>query len=200
MNDLTEIKEEFETQQTEVLKLLCEMQEFLNEQHEKQLCDIAKAIEEDDELPVDYDPRTEYERNISERKAYQEANPWILNYENSPRYTTPSKGQLRIHKCFEQYFGVEFKSDYFDWNRNHETGLRLELDGYNDDIKVAFEYNGSFFHYSNNAKFKDQCKVYNCEDYGVKLYSINQEDIDTELIKDDEQLYEAVVEFINRWE
>ena len=42
----------------------------------------------------------------------------------------------------KQIYGVEFTSVWPDWLINSETGKNMELDCYNDQIKIAVEYNG----------------------------------------------------------
>lgn len=70
---------------------------------------------------------------------------------------------------FEQLTNKKFKKD-----RKILNGL--ELDGYNEDLKLAFEYNG-IYHYKNIAKFRraknvqkvDKKKKLLCKKLGIKL-------------------------------
>jgi hypothetical protein len=63
------------------------------------------------------------------------------------------------------------------------TGKNLELDGYNEELKMAFEYNGEqhykfcpFFHKSYEDLYKqrdhDFFKKQKCAEYGIKLITI----------------------------
>ena len=70
-----------------------------------------------------------------------------------------------------------------EWVRNHETNNCLELDGYNENIKTAFEFNGPQ-HYVYYPKFhkhlddfikqqeKDYFRQITCEENGVTLISV----------------------------
>jgi hypothetical protein len=142
---------------------------------------------------------TAYEKSKPLRDFYIERNPWILKYESAPRITTPSVSQNRIRACFEKYFGAPFPPSYQDWNRNHMTNLRLELDGYNENLKIAFEFNGTFYHYSDSQRYKDECKQLNCFDHQVNLLVIDEEQISPSLIKDDNELYEKVIQYIEKF-
>ena len=63
---------------------------------------------------------------------------------------------------------------------NHATKSNMELDGYNDELKLAFEYNG-WFHYEENnwmsrtleeVREKDEMKEGCCEYEGITLITI----------------------------
>ena len=45
-------------------------------------------------------------------------------------------------QTLENIYGVKFKKIRPDWLCNPETGKNMELDGYNDSVKIGFEYNG----------------------------------------------------------
>jgi hypothetical protein len=47
------------------------------------------------------------------------------------------------HEIFNRLFGVQFKKRRPDWLVNPKSGWVLELDGYNEELKLAFEYNGA---------------------------------------------------------
>lgn len=53
-----------------------------------------------------------------------------------------SRGERMCCNTMERIYGVPFTSTWPDWLRNPETGETLELDCYNDDLKIAVEYNG----------------------------------------------------------
>lgn len=53
-----------------------------------------------------------------------------------------SRGERMCCQTMERIYGVPFTSTWPDWLRNPETGATLELDCYNDDLKIAVEYNG----------------------------------------------------------
>jgi hypothetical protein len=53
-----------------------------------------------------------------------------------------SRGERLCCQTMENIYGVPFNTIRPDWLENPETGENLELDCYNDDLKLAVEYNG----------------------------------------------------------
>lgn len=53
-----------------------------------------------------------------------------------------SKGERICCNTMSNIYGVPFDTIRPSWLRNPETGENLELDCYNDDLKIAVEYNG----------------------------------------------------------
>jgi len=92
------------------------------------------------------------------------------------------KNEKRCREIFENIFGLPFPSVRPSFLKR-ENGNRLELDGYNEKLKLAFEYNGvqhykfsPRFHLSAND-FRDQIerdrdKRIMCEKEGVTLIEI----------------------------
>ncbi len=84
---------------------------------------------------------------------------------------------------FERIFNSPFPKVKPDWLINPETNNRLELDGYNENIKIAFEFNGPQ-HYMYYPKFHrlfddfkkrqelDYLKEITCKEKGVTLISV----------------------------
>lgn len=77
-------------------------------------------------------------------------------------------------------FNVKFPKIRPDWLVNPDTGRVLELDGYNECLHLAFEYNGPF-HYDSMGRdertmvanrIRDQNKIHLCEQHGVDLIVI----------------------------
>lgn len=103
-----------------------------------------------------------------------------------------SKYENRFRKIMERVFFVSFPKQKPDWMRNPLTGRILELDGYNNGIKVAFEYQG-IYHYSNPIgikfsdiqKIRDNIKEKLCYENGVALiimpYWIKESDWEIEI-------------------
>ena len=97
---------------------------------------------------------------------------------------TVSHGEKVVRKIFEKiYDGHKFKKIRPDWLRNPQTNCKLELDGYNEELKIAFEYNG-IQHYEpvklfggeeNFLKIKqrDDAKRILCKEKGVQLIEID---------------------------
>lgn len=98
-----------------------------------------------------------------------------------------AKIQLKCEEAcrdhFELKFGKPFPKIRPDWLTNPQTGRKLELDGYNNQLKIAFEYDGvqhrkfsPFFHRSpgdfENQIRRDRVKSYACKQRGVCLIRI----------------------------
>ena len=95
-----------------------------------------------------------------------------------------NKGNIREEICryiFEKIFSVSFKRYKPSWLLN-DRGNRMELDGFNEKIKVAFEHHGEqhyklgFFINSqgelNQRKKDDKKKRQLCKSQGVTLFEI----------------------------
>lgn len=68
----------------------------------------------------------------------------------APARASPPGGQREeaCREILEKYYGVAFpRTRTVPWLTNPETGRKLELDGYNAELGIAFEYNG-LQHYS----------------------------------------------------
>jgi len=88
----------------------------------------------------------------------------------------------RITRCyFEQIFNDKFPSIYPNWLIN-SRGNKMQLDGYSENFKIAFEHQGRQ-HYEKNFFTKDNFslkdriqldleKIKLCEENGVKLFII----------------------------
>jgi hypothetical protein len=93
-----------------------------------------------------------------------------------------NKTEKYCRDIFECIFGCDFPNTRPNWLRN-STGNKLELDGYSEEIDIAFEYNG-IQHYEvatwwnktdkDLAKQQkhDKIKVDTCEEYDVTLIVI----------------------------
>lgn len=92
-----------------------------------------------------------------------------------------SRGEEACRVHMERRFGVPFAKARPSFMRNPVTGENLELDVYNDDLRLAVEYNGrqhyqfnSHFHNGSNDRFQNQqyrdlIKKQLCEENGVRL-------------------------------
>lgn len=107
-----------------------------------------------------------YNVNVSKRKR-----PRINKTENFCRSTV------------EKMFNHQFPSVRPDWLNNSDSGKNLELDMYNEKLKLAFEYDGAqhakfnkFFHKSmedfEKQKERDRTKEEICKNNGIKLIRI----------------------------
>lgn len=89
----------------------------------------------------------------------------------------PYKKEKEFRKTIEIYIGGPFPNKRPLWLRYPQTGKLLELDGYNEEKKLAFEYQGKqhyepcFFNRKDptNNKKRDEFKRIMCEKNGVKL-------------------------------
>jgi hypothetical protein len=88
-------------------------------------------------------------------------------------------------KTFRELFDQEFPSLFPEWLRRPDTGSRLQLDGYCESLKIAFEHNGlqhyevcDFFHMSEkdllDLKYRDSIKLQKCGEKGIFLIIIPQ--------------------------
>ena len=94
-----------------------------------------------------------------------------------------SRSEKLTREIFERIMSVEFPTVRPDFLKNPKTGYNLELDGYNEGLKLAFEYNGEqhykfkkHFHKRKDA-FKiqrehDEYKYKKCVELGITLISI----------------------------
>jgi len=122
------------------------------------------------------------------------------NYQNREKSSFKSKGEIECKRVVEKLFSKRFIKVRPDILRNPVTGgiKNLELDCYNDEMKLAIEYNGQqhykyipYFHKNNeaflNQKYRDFMKKTLCEKHGITLievpYTISIEDIENYLIQ-----------------
>jgi len=108
-----------------------------------------------------------------------------------------SKGERMCREIMEKLYGVPFASVRPDWLRNPETGEKLELDCYNEELKLAVEYNGiqhySWPNFTNQSQEqfvnqirRDSFKMDVCDKNGVYLivvpYTVKHEEISSYII------------------
>ena len=91
-------------------------------------------------------------------------------------------GEERTRLIFETQFQQSFSSIRPDWLKSEKSGRNLELDGFCEDLKIAFEYQGRQ-HFSNSTQFggdyefqyvRDKLKAQLCAEHGVQLITIIQ--------------------------
>ena len=99
-----------------------------------------------------------------------------------------SKGEIICRQYLERRFNKPFGKIRPKFLRNQvtsESGIdyNLELDCYNDELKLALEYNGAqhykyipHFHKSketfHNQKYRDEIKKYKCKENGINLIEV----------------------------
>jgi hypothetical protein len=93
------------------------------------------------------------------------------------------KLEAECRHILSEIYGKKFISARPNWLKNPETGSLLELDCYNEELKIAAEYNGiQHYVYPNNHhktydEFvsqlrRDQFKLKRCDQMGVYLITI----------------------------
>lgn len=94
-----------------------------------------------------------------------------------------SKGEIVCRRSLEAIYSVAFNKARPNFMKNPATGRNLELDCYNDELKLAAEYNGRQ-HYIYPTGFnitreefekqniRDKLKRRLCDDHGVFLITI----------------------------
>jgi hypothetical protein len=105
-----------------------------------------------------------------------------------------SKGEAHARNLALIIFGVPFTKIRPDMLKNNVTGQNLELDLYNDELKLGIEYSGiqhykfvPFFHKNyeqfQTQKYRDEIKRMLCEKNGIKLieipYTVKLKDMET---------------------
>jgi hypothetical protein len=107
-----------------------------------------------------------------------------------------SKGEVECRRVLESIFKVPFKKCRPNMLRNPVTDgeNNLEIDCYNDELKIGVEYNGvqhykyvPYFHKTrdayNNQKYRDHIKRELCQKNGIFLievpYTVKIEDIES---------------------
>ena len=105
------------------------------------------------------------------------------NYKIDVSNCGKSKGETICRQVLEQIYKVPFPTIRPNILRNPETNRNLELDGYNEDLKIAFEYNGKQHYVYPNAFHKteqqfdnqlrrDAFKLDKCDEHGIYLITI----------------------------
>lgn len=113
---------------------------------------------------------------------------------NTKREPKVSSGEKECRRVLEELFKRSFPNERPDFLRNTVTGglYNLEIDCYNEDLKLGVEYSGvqhykfvPFFHKNKeafmNQKYRDELKRRICKDNNVVLievpYTVKVEDI-----------------------
>lgn len=97
--------------------------------------------------------------------------------------TGTSSGETKCREYLEEIFDRSFDKIRPDWLNNPVTNCNLELDCYNDELKLALEYNGKqhydfipFFHKTKQnyqaQLYRDVIKRLTCEKMGIKLIEV----------------------------
>jgi hypothetical protein len=129
----------------------------------------------------------------------------------SKRFTGISKLERRIRTLLERHYGVEFDNCRLPFMKNPKTGRLLELDIYNEQLKLAIEVDG-IFHRSSSSHFykekegatiemqfadqlyRDQLKARLCKENGINLIVIHDNEIEPHVM--DSELLNFVLQRI----
>jgi hypothetical protein len=105
-----------------------------------------------------------------------------------------SKGERASRSAAERIFGKTFTKIRPDFLRNVVTNHNLEIDVYNEELKLGIEYSGKqhyefvpYFHKNYeaflNQKYRDEMKKTKCKENGIQLieipYTVKIEDIES---------------------
>jgi predicted lactoylglutathione lyase len=112
---------------------------------------------------------------------------WNSNYNRlqqgnwCPFCADKTYGEKLTRCCFEKMLRCDFKKIKPNWMRNHKTGRKLELDGYNEQMGIAFEHQGiqhekhcpkSYQFYNPEQLVRDEIKRQKCKERGIILIEV----------------------------
>ena len=103
-------------------------------------------------------------------------------YYSMPKGQTFSKGEKEVLEFVKSiYNGTIIENDRTQMEPNSENKWieNHELDIWLPDIKVAIEFNGTYWHSLPNIVESDKFKRLQCESKGIKLISISEEEWET---------------------
>jgi hypothetical protein len=108
-----------------------------------------------------------------------------------------SKGELRCKIYVEKLFGKTFDKIRPDLLKNAVTGHNLEIDLYNDELKLGIEYNGSQhykftpgihknYEHFQTQRYRDEMKKMICKNAGIVLIEVpyTEKEIEDFLLKE----------------
>jgi hypothetical protein len=117
------------------------------------------------------------------------------------RFTKDSKGEVECRRVLQRIFNRPFDKIRPNFLNNPVTGgnFNMELDCYDDGLKLGVEYDGRqhaeytpFFHKNKeafyNQQYRDELKKRMCKDNGVTLinipHTVKHDDIEYYLMKE----------------
>lgn len=118
-----------------------------------------------------YSTQFQFPMGYFERQSAQQA---------KKRFARKSKGELECRRVLEAKFKLPFPTVRLPQFKNHITNQALELDCYNERLRLAVEYNGEqhyrytpAFHKTrdafHNQQYRDEMKQKMCQDNGIQL-------------------------------
>jgi hypothetical protein len=141
-----------------------------------------------------FDPAQEVKLKYYKKKKKEdtEKNQDSIPDDTKKSFIKESKGEIICKKAAEELFNKKFSKVRPEILKNDVTKHNLELDIYNDELKLAIEYSGRqhyeyvpFFHKNHeaflNQRYRDEMKKNKCKESGIKLievpYKVKHEDI-----------------------
>lgn len=121
--------------------------------------------------------------SIEPRPAHSNIESTLPNRPTESNSAFVSKGEKKMQEILEKMYKAKFKKVRPSWLKNPKTGRSLELDCYNEELKIAGEYNGEqhykyrpFFHKTEadfeEQVYRDKIKVEECKKNGITLLII----------------------------
>jgi len=127
--------------------------------------------------------------------------PHSYQENKTKRHGGDSKGETECRRVLEKVFGRPFNKIRPNFLNNPVTdgGYNLELDCYNQDLRLGIEYHGKqhyeyvpYFHKNKeafyNQKYRDELKKRMCKDNGIILievpYTVKEHEIEDFLINE----------------
>lgn len=135
------------------------------------------------EVPLNMKQKTSWSCKLGHKPFYSSyRNILSLKHLPCPECRVPWLGQTIAKLYLERFTGLPFPSTRPSFLK-YETGAKLELDGFNEELKVAFEYNG-MGHYVRDSRQKerdflklqkrDVWKKQKTEEIGIKLLILSE--------------------------
>lgn len=122
---------------------------------------------------------TKYEFECSIGHKFQNSFKHVEAGQWCPRCNKGSKSEEICRVTFEQIFGFDFPKARPKWLRN-SRGNQMEIDGYCEELKIGFEYQGiqhfSKQFYGTSLEFRvadDKLKAKLCKEQGIHLFIID---------------------------
>ena len=107
---------------------------------------------------------------------------YAYSYKSKKKHGPPkcSKGETECRRVLEHYFNAPFLNQRPPYLINPITGRALEIDCYNERLRIGCEYHGRqhfeytpFMHKSyksfQNQRYRDEIKINKCKELGIKL-------------------------------
>lgn len=125
----------------------------------------------------------EEDKEEDEDEANNKALDDFVKTKTKKKKTIPKKHETRCRIIMEELFKAPFKMVRPDFLKYDKTGKNLELDMYNEDLKLALEYDGvhhrkftEFFHKTEQdfteQKERDEYKENKCRELGITLIRV----------------------------